>query len=749
MPPISGKNTLEDLCSAAAVGGGRRYVSLDDDIDGDYCFERGSSKKRRSSLLFGSNGDNDNSFRTMEDDEDELPSWLLEEKLGKERSLEAAATRSSSSVRELRSSTCSSSTSTVAAGTQEEVEILQTTVTALTQSLRELNDELRVRSTECDALRETVSALSKALSESERHSDELALRCEHLDLKLQGVTFCDKKQIVPEVSHTSAASGTKTNKKKKHASGKKGQRLLKTLSLSEDSDYDYDDEDDDEGTTDEESDSEDTPSKRLRRKMKGLKGATTGSPVDSVTTTTNVAGKTGNEAKNETGMATALTNGTGAQQSQQGTPPAVGSLPGDPAPILNTAVTPLSGPGQAAFYNVILERDQARRHSDRLQQELNVKREQVKRLKAKLNKSTALIELSYDCNAPTTLTKISSATTTSCTGASAEQQQQQQQQQQQHHANIGKSDSIKAEARQQLIHSASPLKRLLKGGGGQRSAKNKVSSAKDDMSVQYSSRTHPQLHQRRQANDDNDDSNKKSTYVPVPGDGAQRSKTKSHRFSGSPSRCLSYEQVRRDAPLTDNNTAKTQQPVAATTDAAVINYGNKRAVISSTATVPRRQSKNEGTAAATPQRQQKAETKPFPASKDQTSQQNSMELHDAQRSKSLGSEYLQDNGRERSVPMITLNSSRPWEVDGASPFPSRVSTSSRPWDVDKTAVRRATTTAIATQRQHRANRVGSTRASANSNAGSAKDRYKQLVTPTPVTKTKPSTSAVTHHLIEL
>jgi hypothetical protein len=77
-------------------------------------------------------------------------------------------------------------------------------------------------------------------------------------------------------------------------------------------------------------------------------------------------------------------------------------LPLSPASASAPAITPTQAapapapaPSQAAFYRVLMERDQARRSADMLRQEVKLRREQVKTLRRQLLQSATLIELSY------------------------------------------------------------------------------------------------------------------------------------------------------------------------------------------------------------------------------------------------------------------------------------------------------------------------------------------------------------------
>jgi len=312
-------------------------------------------------------------------------------------------------------------------GVHTEVELLQATVSSLSQALREMNDELREKTMECDALQDTVATISQALSESEMHVDDLVLRCEQLDLKLQAVTFCDKREKV--VKYINMAKLKKSRGTNSTDEGKKpyevfGAEVVEASETFTDSFDDAEDDDDDGELL------RPRPMARSRRKSDG--GSSTNSsrkkrstPSASSKHRRHSDSSVGSRGSSSSGQNSSDYNGDdsdgrddsadentqvsrrggkgpGGSQQEQPPPqllqPQAQPQPVDPSsPNHRTTLTPA---GQAAFYSVILERDQARRQADRLQQEVNQKRELVRKLKAKLNKSTALIELSYNLPKP-------------------------------------------------------------------------------------------------------------------------------------------------------------------------------------------------------------------------------------------------------------------------------------------------------------------------------------------------------------
>lgn len=239
-----------------------------------------------------------------------------------------------------------------------ECDNLREAVAALTSALGEMNEELRAKTSECDALQGTVATLSSSLQESDQQLNELSLHCEQLELKLQAVTFIDKKED---------AENRKGKKKKP-----KNNRRKRPIQFKDDDD-------------------EDLPDDELEDDLVNsfMSSDDTGSILKPISISSSSSNEYPGVDQNQ--PSTASTPSTSSPQKTPQNPP-------PPAPAMpQTQQQPNLGsaPCQAAFYRVISERDAARREAEKLAREVRARREQVRKLKARLNKSTALIELSY------------------------------------------------------------------------------------------------------------------------------------------------------------------------------------------------------------------------------------------------------------------------------------------------------------------------------------------------------------------
>lgn len=279
---------------------------------------------------------------------------------------------------------------------------LQQTISALTCALHEINIELRDKVSECDTLQQTIKTLSDALQETDDDLQMKKYQNEQLNLKLSAVTFIDVKQYNRQQQSSDdeleGGKGKKKGRKKKKKKDKKKKRKKRSSELKidkntkklmayfDETDNESDESDDEES---ESSDFEEDVDAFMGHKMKNARGmptpamSTQGSktvrPVFSVdgsvmSPTQNQDGSneasTGvNENKSASASSTATTNG----------PPSTGTFV----------------PCQAAFYQVIHERDRARKEADKLNHEVRLRREQVRKLRGKLNKAQGLVELSY------------------------------------------------------------------------------------------------------------------------------------------------------------------------------------------------------------------------------------------------------------------------------------------------------------------------------------------------------------------
>jgi hypothetical protein len=231
----------------------------------------------------------------------------------------------------------------------QECDSLKFALSSLSSVVREMNDEVRAKTIECDALHQTVTILSSSLRESDRQLQETAVHCEKLDMKLQAVCFLDRQEHRPEEEEEDgeivcSKSVSSDGRKSKKSSKRNLQQRISVddvvVLLAKDAAL----EERDENANTDDSSSED---------------------ADADTAAADNAPATSKTAK-----------------------------------VVSTDAPCLTGPGQAAFYRVIYERDQATRELDRLTHEVQRRREQVQFFKEKLNKSNALIELSYGKASP-------------------------------------------------------------------------------------------------------------------------------------------------------------------------------------------------------------------------------------------------------------------------------------------------------------------------------------------------------------
>jgi hypothetical protein len=105
---------------------------------------------------------------------------------------------------------------------------------ALNQALKETNEELRSKATECEALRETVAMLARSLQASEARLEHALFESERLHLKLQAVCFLEKKdhlKTAPAMKAASFSTLTAPNTARKLTKGqpKAATRIVRTL----------------------------------------------------------------------------------------------------------------------------------------------------------------------------------------------------------------------------------------------------------------------------------------------------------------------------------------------------------------------------------------------------------------------------------------------------------------------------------------------------------------------------------------
>jgi hypothetical protein len=234
----------------------------------------------------------------------------------------------------------------------------ENTVTSLTQALTELHMELRYRTSENEALLATASSLSDSLQESDRLLQDKSLECEQLKLKLQMVTFVERK----DESLTSLLDG---------------------------SDHDHPDVLHDSWTSEIEP-HESIPAElgkaesvnaTMSNKPRKKKSSSSTTNKESLPTSSEKPSKSVNEddSNNKNHSAVVRVHSSG--------PVSVDDFDEN---------SPDIGPRQAHFYNVMLERDKALSSAKKLKKELGYAKGKVKELQAKLDKSNLLVEISYE-----------------------------------------------------------------------------------------------------------------------------------------------------------------------------------------------------------------------------------------------------------------------------------------------------------------------------------------------------------------
>lgn len=292
---------------------------------------------------------------------------------------------------------------------------LQQALHTMTQALQELHWEVRDKSSECEALQQTSMALSDALRESERNLHVAQCLNEHLEFKLSAVgCFFDPGDpavhdtATTERYRTPAGSGTRQHQ---HLNQRDGGSAHRGNPSSSHHYFKWRDE----ALGDWEDDLDFGDERRAVPAVPNDDFSPNASLPHADATSVPASDPQSSDAIE---TVTASTATAAVASRDDGSSPTEGSLSSDAtsplAPPSDTAAhdalpdgaapprsigapSELSpAPCQAAFYQVILERDQARRDAERLYKEVKARREQVRTLRGKLNKSTALVELSYD-----------------------------------------------------------------------------------------------------------------------------------------------------------------------------------------------------------------------------------------------------------------------------------------------------------------------------------------------------------------
>jgi hypothetical protein len=251
--------------------------------------------------------------------------------------------------------------------TQKQQEQYETTMGSLAAAMTELHTELRDRTKECEALYETAHNLSHALQESDRLLQEKTLECERLLLKLQMVTFVDRSDEVDD-----------------------------SLSFLEESFYDQREEEEDYTIPERPAAILDhivakyggkkvltkPKPETFKRRSKGVNPHAEAMAQRRGTSSPVCVDDTSDDD-------TASTSSSCSSESSEAYLPLL-ALQVDPNTVRSAATR------QAHFYHVITERDMALQTNKKMTRELKYNRTKIRELKAKLEKTTALVELSYE-----------------------------------------------------------------------------------------------------------------------------------------------------------------------------------------------------------------------------------------------------------------------------------------------------------------------------------------------------------------
>lgn len=222
---------------------------------------------------------------------------------------------------------------------------LEQSIKTLSVALTDVHGQLQDKTTECEALLATVAALSEALKESDRLLETKSLECERLELKLQMVTFVERGELPDPPG------------------------------ASDDIREDVDNDELPLTAADGPPKPESTPKAKV-------------TPVPPPKTSTESSGNR-------------ITPGSSARpkklvEKKSPVEPPAGPVSVDEDPDDDATSVVGGGPRQAHFYKVIAERDKALSSVKKLTKELKHAKAKVKELKGRVDRSTALVEISYD-----------------------------------------------------------------------------------------------------------------------------------------------------------------------------------------------------------------------------------------------------------------------------------------------------------------------------------------------------------------
>lgn len=271
----------------------------------------------------------------------------------------------------LPSSFASSSSSQHMAAAQQQ-EYYEQTIGSFAVALTELQMELRGKTDECEALYETARNLSFALQESDRLLQAKTLEQERLLLKLQMVTFVEQPDEEDEDAALSVLEEAlydkqqyNQNKPQDYVIPQRPAAILDEIAV-----------------------------KCGGTKAVAILSTGTAPLSSSMSQKDAAAGPVCVDDLEE--------NASAAGDDFEQSLPLLKARPDDtPASPSSSSSSSSNGPRQAHFYHVILERDMALQTNKKMARELKYSRAKIRDLKAKLEKSTTLVELSYVVEAPT------------------------------------------------------------------------------------------------------------------------------------------------------------------------------------------------------------------------------------------------------------------------------------------------------------------------------------------------------------
>jgi hypothetical protein len=230
-------------------------------------------------------------------------------------------------------------------------------IQALANALTEMNQELRLKTSECDALHETVTTLAVSLHETDERLNQVLLENERLTLKLQSVCFLEKGDDVRTLD-------SPRKKKKNGLTVKRDPVEEAALAVAN-------------------ADSINKAAMRRQEKRRVTLQQITPvvEDVEKIVVSDN-DGKDGDQDDS-------------SDEDEGREPP-----PNGDDTSQNTTKDPPMGPSiqQSEFVRLIRERDDAQKHARNFQKEVLFRRKQAKQLQGQLSKLQQMVELVYQDN---------------------------------------------------------------------------------------------------------------------------------------------------------------------------------------------------------------------------------------------------------------------------------------------------------------------------------------------------------------